>query len=145
MRLFCVGAWVLAHACAFQAQLRLGMAPPRGGGVLSVSTEGSQIFESLSEFSVHAGRVIVVKYGGHAMSDERAAESFAEDIVLMQKLGVRPVVVHGGGPQIGRMLSRPGQQKGAKFSTLKAHISARFHSFQLIFGRVIISPQVLVQ
>ena len=38
-----------------------------------------------------------------------------------------------------------GQQKGAKFSTLKAHISARFHSFQLIFGRVIISPQVLVR
>ena len=41
--------------------------------------------------------------------------------------------------------SAPGQQKGAKFSTLKAHISASFHSFQLIFGRVIISPRVLVR
>ena len=49
---------------------------------------------------------MVVKYGGHAMSDERAAECFAQDIVLMQKLGVRPVVVHGGGPQIGDMLKR---------------------------------------
>lgn len=49
---------------------------------------------------------VVVKYGGHAMSDERASMCFAQDIVLMQKLGIRPVVVHGGGPQIGDMLKR---------------------------------------
>ena len=48
-------------------------------------------------------------------------------------------------PPAGGWAFDAGQQKGAKFSTLKAHISARFHSFQLIFGRVIISPQVLVR
>ena len=68
--------------------------------------DGTKIFEALECFSQHSGLCVVVKYGGHAMSDERAAECFAQDIVLMQKLGVRPVVVHGGGPQIGDMLKR---------------------------------------
>ena len=67
---------------------------------------GTDIFEALQCFSQHSGKCVVVKYGGHAMSDERSAECFAQDIVLMQKLGVRPVVVHGGGPQIGDMLKR---------------------------------------
>lgn len=69
-------------------------------------SEGSQIYGSLSEFAQHAGRCVVVKYGGHAMSDDAAADAFAEDIVLLQKLNIRPVVVHGGGPQIGSMLAR---------------------------------------
>merc|ERR1719460_1702330 len=68
--------------------------------------DGTKIFEALECFSQHSGLCVVVKYGGHAMSDERAAECFAQDIVLMQKLGIRPVVVHGGGPQIGNMLKR---------------------------------------
>ena len=68
--------------------------------------DGTKIFEALECFSQHSGLCVVVKYGGHAMSDERAAECFAQDIVLMQKLGVRPVVVHGGGPQIGDLLKR---------------------------------------
>lgn len=72
----------------------------------SSSISGEQIYESLSEFGFHAGQDVVVKYGGHAMSDDRAAVHFAEDVVLMQKLGIRPVVVHGGGPQIGEMLER---------------------------------------
>ena len=67
---------------------------------------GTDIFEALECFAQHSGKCVVVKYGGHAMSDERSAECFAQDIVLMQKLGVRPVVVHGGGPQIGDMLQR---------------------------------------
>lgn len=68
--------------------------------------DGPQIYESLSQFAVHANRDVVVKYGGHAMSDDAASAFFAQDIVLMQKLGLRPVVVHGGGPQIGDMLKR---------------------------------------
>ncbi|KAH8058801.1 acetyl-CoA:L-glutamate N-acetyltransferase [Aureococcus anophagefferens] len=72
----------------------------------AVEPVGPQIFDSLSQFARHSGKCVVVKYGGHAMSDERAAECFAEDIVLMQKLGLRPVVVHGGGPQIGNMLKQ---------------------------------------
>ena len=72
--------------------------------------DGTKIFEALECFSQHSGLCVVVKYGGHAMSDERAAECFAQDIVLMQKLGVRPVVVHGGGPEISRTLERLGEE-----------------------------------
>lgn len=51
-------------------------------------------------------RTVVVKYGGHAMGDEALSDSFARDIVLLKQSGVNPIVVHGGGPQIGRMLER---------------------------------------
>ena len=52
--------------------------------------------------------VVVVKYGGHAMGDEAVARSFAKDMVLLEQSGVNPVVVHGGGPQIGAMLAKLG-------------------------------------
>lgn len=52
--------------------------------------------------------IVVVKYGGHAMGDESVARNFAEDIVLLEQSGVNPVVVHGGGPQIGAMLAKLG-------------------------------------
>jgi acetylglutamate kinase len=54
------------------------------------------------------GKVVVVKYGGHAMGDPELARAFARDITLLETSGVRPVVVHGGGPQIGEMLTRLG-------------------------------------
>lgn len=54
----------------------------------------------------HAGATIVIKFGGHAMSTPELMAEFAKDIVLLAQVGVRPVVVHGGGPQIGSMLSR---------------------------------------
>lgn len=53
-------------------------------------------------------QVVVIKYGGHAMGDRAAAEDFAEDIVLLEQSGLKPIVVHGGGPQIGRMLDKLG-------------------------------------
>lgn len=52
--------------------------------------------------------VVVVKYGGHAMGDEETARNFARDMVLLEQSGVNPVVVHGGGPQIGVMLQKLG-------------------------------------
>jgi len=52
--------------------------------------------------------IIVVKYGGHAMGDEKVARDFAKDMVLLEQSGVNPVVVHGGGPQIGAMLAKLG-------------------------------------
>ena len=55
-------------------------------------------------------RVVVVKYGGNAMADPALAELFAQDIVLMRSVGMRPVVVHGGGPQIGELMSRLGKE-----------------------------------
>ncbi|MFP6778895.1 MAG: acetylglutamate kinase [Alphaproteobacteria bacterium] len=52
------------------------------------------------------GKIIVIKYGGHAMGDKKLAHTFAEDVTILQKLGIRPVVIHGGGPQIGSMLEK---------------------------------------
>jgi len=52
------------------------------------------------------GQTFVIKYGGHAMGDTQLADDFARDVVLMKQVGINPVVVHGGGPQIGAMLDR---------------------------------------
>src|SRR5258708_30576222 len=54
----------------------------------------------------YARQTVVVKYGGHAMGDQATAINFARDIALLKQVGVNPVVVHGGGPQIGQMLER---------------------------------------
>ncbi len=62
--------------------------------------------EALPYIRRYAGETVVVKYGGHAMGDAELCETFAHDIVMMKQLGVNPVVVHGGGPQIGEMLER---------------------------------------
>lgn len=66
------------------------------------------LVEALPYLQRYAGKTFVVKYGGHAMGDPEAALSFAEDIVLLKMVGIDPVVVHGGGPQIGSMLKRLG-------------------------------------
>src|SRR3954464_9829468 len=54
----------------------------------------------------YAGATIVVKYGGHAMGEERLAQQFGSDIALLKQVGVNPVVVHGGGPQINSRMRR---------------------------------------
>ncbi|MEH6701671.1 acetylglutamate kinase [Parasphingorhabdus sp.] len=64
--------------------------------------------DALPYMQRYAGKTFVVKYGGHAMGDARLARNFAEDIVLLKAVGINPVVVHGGGPQIGAMLERIG-------------------------------------
>ncbi|SMQ75807.1 N-acetylglutamate kinase [Altererythrobacter xiamenensis] len=66
------------------------------------------LIEALPYFQRYAGRTFVVKYGGHAMGNPKAAREFAEDIVLLKAVGINPVVVHGGGPQIGAMLKKLG-------------------------------------
>jgi acetylglutamate kinase len=62
--------------------------------------------EALPYMRRYAGKTFVIKYGGHAMGDAELADIFARDIVLLKQVGIHPVVVHGGGPQIGRMLDR---------------------------------------
>ena len=62
--------------------------------------------EALPYMRRFAGQTFVIKYGGHAMGEEGLAEQFARDIVLIKQVGINPVVVHGGGPQIGAMLDR---------------------------------------
>jgi acetylglutamate kinase len=64
--------------------------------------------EALPYIQIHDRQTVVIKYGGHAMGEEGLARLFAADAVLLRLLGVRPVVVHGGGPQISRMLQRAG-------------------------------------
>lgn len=62
--------------------------------------------EALPYMQRYDKRTVVVKYGGHAMGDETLSRQFAKDIVLLKQAGVNPIVVHGGGPQIGAMLKR---------------------------------------
>ena len=64
--------------------------------------------DALPYMQRYAGKTFVVKYGGHAMGDPELARDFAEDVVLLKAVGINPVVVHGGGPQIGQMLKRLG-------------------------------------
>jgi acetylglutamate kinase len=66
------------------------------------------LIEALPHMQRYDEEIVVVKYGGHAMGDDRMAKSFAQDIVLMEQTAINPVVVHGGGPQIGDMLKRLG-------------------------------------
>mgnify|MGYP000588165000 CR=1 FL=1 len=62
--------------------------------------------EALPYMHQFAGQTFVIKYGGHAMGDKSLAEDFARDVALLKQVGVNPIIVHGGGPQIGEMLER---------------------------------------
>ncbi len=66
------------------------------------------LVQALPHMQRYDQEIVVIKYGGHAMGDAAAAEDFAEDVVLLEQSGVKPIVVHGGGPQIGSMLQRLG-------------------------------------
>jgi acetylglutamate kinase len=66
--------------------------------------------EALPYIREFSGRTVVIKYGGHAMDDPALAELFAQDVVLMRLVGMNPVVVHGGGPQISDLMRRLGKE-----------------------------------
>jgi len=66
------------------------------------------LMESLPYIRNFYGRTFVIKYGGHAMVDEKLKESFAKDVVLLKYIGINPVIVHGGGPQISKTMERMG-------------------------------------
>ena len=91
-------------------------ARPRTGRIFSFFKETEMIekanilIEALPYIRRFYQKTIVIKYGGHAMVAEDLKESFAKDVVLMKYIGINPVVVHGGGPQIGRMLERIGKK-----------------------------------
>lgn len=72
------------------------------------AVKAAVLIESLPWITRFAGRVVVIKFGGNAMVSEELTAAFAEDVVYLRTVGVRPVVVHGGGPQISRMLARLG-------------------------------------
>ena len=95
-----------------------GIRPERRGSMsaLPVQTttpeeaaaKAAVLIESLPWMARFAGRVVVIKFGGNAMVDDALTAAFAEDVVYLRTVGVRPVVVHGGGPQISAMLARLG-------------------------------------
>ncbi len=66
--------------------------------------------EALPYIQRFSGKTLVIKYGGNAMTDETLKNSFARDVVLLKAVGINPVIVHGGGPQIGELLQRVGKQ-----------------------------------
>ncbi len=68
------------------------------------------LFESLPYIRKFFNKTIVIKYGGHAMVDDELKKDFARDIVLMKYVGINPVIVHGGGPQIGGLLTKLGKE-----------------------------------
>jgi acetylglutamate kinase len=80
------------------------MPDPEEAGWVTAKT----LAEALPYIQIHDRQTVVIKYGGHAMGEEALARQFAADAVLLRLLGVRPVVVHGGGPQISRMLEKAG-------------------------------------
>lgn len=86
-------------------------APPQAASGLadvlaSVHAKAKVLSEALPYMQRYDKKTVVVKYGGHAMGDPELARDFARDIVLIKQAGVNPVVVHGGGPQIGQLLDR---------------------------------------
>ena len=65
--------------------------------------------EALPYIQLYDRETVVIKYGGHAMGEDDVARQFAADAVLLKLLGLHPVIVHGGGPQISRMLKKAGR------------------------------------
>ncbi len=79
-----------------------------------MSTEAKQIAHILTEalpyIQRYSGKTIVIKYGGNAMTDDNLKRNFAHDVVLLKQVGINPVIVHGGGPQIGNLLDKIGKE-----------------------------------
>ena len=77
---------------------------------LSAAQKAQVLAEALPYIRRFHGRTVVIKYGGYAMTDEALKRSFAHDVVLLRLVGLNPVVVHGGGPQIEQLLARVGKK-----------------------------------
>ena len=75
-----------------------------------MNSRASTLIEALPYLQRFADQTIVIKYGGNAMVEESLKESFAMDITLLKQVGINPVVIHGGGPQIGNVLKKIGKQ-----------------------------------
>jgi acetylglutamate kinase len=78
--------------------------------VRDAGAKATILAEALPYIREFSGRTVVIKYGGHAMEDPELAQLFAQDVVLMRLVGMNPVVVHGGGPQISELMRRLGKE-----------------------------------
>jgi acetylglutamate kinase len=86
------------------------MAPRSARQMETLIAKAEILLDALPYIRRYFGTTLVVKYGGHAMTDEALKDSFAQDIVLLKFVGMNPVIVHGGGPQIGALLDQLGIQ-----------------------------------
>ena len=82
------------------------MNKPNDDTVNELVAKAGVLAEALPFMRRYSGATFVIKYGGNAMGDPSLTASFARDVVLMKQVGIRPIIVHGGGPQIGAMLER---------------------------------------
>lgn len=102
---------VALDSVIFKQKIKLNLASKMKNSLEQNNTH--VLIEALPYIKKYQGKTVVIKYGGNAMVDDKLKASFAQDIVLMKLVGIKPVVVHGGGPQIGNLLARLG--KTAKF------------------------------
>ncbi len=92
------------------AQVVLGIQDTNDMNTNSPTQAAHTLVEALPYIQSYSGKTIVIKYGGNAMTDESLQKQFAQDIVLLKQIGINPVVVHGGGPQIANMLNKIGKE-----------------------------------
>ncbi len=88
----------------------MSTATPPASAPISPAQKAATLTEALPYIRRFHGKLIVVKYGGNAMTDDNLKRSFARDVVLLKLVGLNPVVVHGGGPQIEQLLARVGKK-----------------------------------
>jgi acetylglutamate kinase len=93
------------------------------------------ISEALPYIKRFFDKTIVIKYGGNAMTDEKLKESFARDVVLLKLVGMNPVIVHGGGPQINQMLDRVGK-KGEFIQGMRVTDAETMDIVEMVLGHV---------
>src|SRR6267142_2974722 len=98
-----------------------------------VAQKAQILAEALPYIRRFYGKTIVVKYGGNAMTDERLKHSFARDVVLLKLVGMNPVVVHGGGPQIDELLQRLGK-KGEFVQGMRVTDSETMDVVEMVLG-----------
>jgi acetylglutamate kinase len=94
------------------------------------------LIEALPYINRFAGKTFVIKYGGNAMVDETLKNSFARDVVLMKRVGMNPIVVHGGGPQIGNLLKRLGKTSEF-FQGMRVTDSETMDVVQMVLGGLV--------
>ena len=94
------------------------------------------LIEALPYIQQLSGKVIVIKFGGHAMTDETLKNNFARDVVLLKQVGLHPVIVHGGGPQITSYLKKLGIE--SEFANgMRITDSESIHPIEMVLGGLI--------
>ncbi len=99
----------------------------------SAATKAQILAEALPYIQRFHGKTIVVKYGGNAMTEDRLKECFARDVVLLKLVGMNPVIVHGGGPQIDDLLRRVGK-KGAFVQGMRVTDAETMDIVEMVLG-----------